>query len=196
MFRHILHPHTLPDPALRCIPHTAAFQRLLSHSIIRSIRQVPDNYLKQIFSFLHICGYVIGKMPVTARMLSHLMSVHIYLTGLVHCPKMQKQTFSALCPRQRKLSFIVKKHIRHKYPVHAGKNRLRRERYKDPAVIRFRKLHRICDGIVPISVQDLIPVSFHSRSGILLQNMLRIDFFSPFCQNSIAHISVSFLRFL
>ena len=104
--RYLFHPHALPDPALRRVPHPAALKRLLALSVEGSIRIIPHGHMEKILSIIEQRRDIQTEGKIASGMLPGRLTVDIYFADLVNSAKMKKIT-DIFFPVQRDLPLIV-----------------------------------------------------------------------------------------
>ena len=178
---HDLHPYSLPDAALRCVKHTAAFQPLFAPCVVRGVAEIVDadqNGNNPVFP--HEIGNIRRKRKVSSLVVGGKSAVNIDAADLVHSSKMKKE------PLARRIKAILwqlnnpgipQGFIRKQLSVHLGQRRFRGKRNQDLSVKRkifiFVKLPgqdaAVCDQIIPHSVQIDPASAHHGGAGIFLQ---------------------------
>ena len=99
IFRYGLHPHGLPDPALRLIEHSAGREPLFAAAFISGVRIIPDTDFQLICARPHKIRNIQREGQVTVTVLPCRLPVHINDAPLVHSTEMQDHPLSVCCFR-------------------------------------------------------------------------------------------------
>ena len=176
---HGLHPHGLPDAALRRIPDAAPFAALLAPGEAAFLRIVGDADYNVRSAVFDQVGNIQGKGQVAAHMAAGLPVIDPDGSRLVHGAEMEQQPLAAKLRRDQHLPVIPEAFPAFQTAAHAGQLRLRGEGHKDAALVRRRLPGAGSDGIVPGAVQ-IHPVGPGQLGpGILRQGLVPIHLIRP-----------------